>query len=654
MAIVKMNKFTLFAFEKEKKELLRSLQEFEGVQFIDLKPNLKNEEMSFFRLVASDKDILELEGQLSKIKFCLDYLKPYFERKGAFSVLKEGKKTITFKELENIAKEVDWNIIYQELKLRENRINNLNNEKTKIETDIENILPWENFDGDFGELDELKLTTYFLGTIPTSLKNKFLEEIKNSNEKFYFETINETSEELYVLIIGLKEQEDNINNILKTFGFSKINVKYNGNPNKTIVSLKEKLGNIDREKENIFNELRKFKEFEEQLQVVYEYYSNELFREKEEDKFLRSDNVIVIQGWNTISSNEVLEVIVKNISKNSYYLAFEDNVEEDVPIKLKNNNFVEPFESITEMYSLPQYTEIDPTPIMSIFYFIFFGMMLSDAGYGLIMIIGTLIALKLFKLDKGMKNFMKLFLYLGISTTIWGAIYGGWFGDASAQFVGKVAPYILSPSTQIMAVLGLAVVFGVIHIFVGLGMKAYVLLKKGKVLDAIYDVGLWYISLIGIFLMIAGIGGAVGKIMMIVGFVGLILTQGRDADTFVGKLGGGLYGLYGITGYIGDIVSYSRLLALGLATGFIANAFNLMINLIPAPVKYFVGPIIFVGGHLFNLGVNALGAYVHSSRLQYLEFFNKFYEGGGKVFTPFKSVSKFMVVTNEEININRK
>ena len=145
-------------------------------------------------------------------------------------------------------------------------------------------------------------------------------------------------------------------------------------------------------------------------------------------------------------------------------------------------------------------------------------------------------------------------------------------------------------------------------------------------------------------------GGSIGKIMVIVGFVGLVLTQGRDADTIGGKLGGGIYGLYGITGYIGDIVSYSRLLALGLATGFIANAFNLMINLIPTPVKYFVGPIIFIGGHLFNLGVNALGAYVHSSRLQYLEFFNKFYEGGGRKFTPFKSVSKFMNVSNEEID----
>ncbi|WP_242947051.1 hypothetical protein [Clostridium haemolyticum] len=140
--------------------------------------------------------------------------------------------------------------------------------------------------------------------------------MKNSNEKVYFEKINETSEELYILIIGLKEQEDNIKDMLKTFGFSKININYKGTPNKIIVSLKKKIVNIDKEKENIFSELKNFEEFEEQLQVVYEYYSNELCREKEEGKFLKSDNIVVIQGWNTISSNEVLEGIVKkNIKK---------------------------------------------------------------------------------------------------------------------------------------------------------------------------------------------------------------------------------------------------------------------------------------------------------------------------------------------------
>lgn len=593
---------------------------------------------------------MDLQEKISKIKFCLDYLKPYTDKKGALQALKEGTKTISFKELEDSVKTINWNKIYDELKSREDRVNELNNEETKIKTDIVSLEPWKNFDGKFQDLYDLKLTSYFLGTIPLALKNDLMESLEESKLQYYFEEINTTKDEMYILAMTLKEYEKDFSKILRTFGFSKISLSYSGNPVETIKELQGKVKSIYDEKDSIISELKKFNKCEEDLELVYEYYSNELCRENAKLNFLESNNIVVIQGWNTVSSNKTLETIVKKMSKNPYCLTFEEANDEEVPIKLKNNGFVEPFESITEMYSLPNYKEIDPTPVMAIFYFIFFGMMLSDAGYGLVMVVTTLLALKLFKLDKAMKNFMKLFLYLGISTVIWGAIYGGWFGDASSQFMHKVVPYLLSPSNQIMVVLGLAVVLGVIHIFVGLGMKAYILLKQGKVLDTIYDVGLWYISLIGIFLMLGKVGGSIGKIMVIVGFVGLVLTQGRDADTIGGKLGGGIYGLYGITGYIGDIVSYSRLLALGLATGFIANAFNLMINLIPAPVKYFVGPIIFIGGHLFNLGVNALGAYVHSSRLQYLEFFNKFYEGGGRKFTPFKSVSKFMNVSNEEID----
>ncbi|KEH97856.1 V-type ATP synthase subunit I [Clostridium massiliodielmoense] len=650
MAIVKMNKFTLFAFEKEKEELLKRLQEFEGVQFVDLKPQLENEELSFLKASVSNEKTLELEEKISKIKFCLDYLKPYIDKKGTLQALKEGAKTITFKKLEEASKKVNWSKIYDELKFKEEKVNELNNEETKIKNDIASLEPWKNFNCKFQDLYDLKLTSYFIGTIPLELKNDLIENLEESRLEYYFENINSTKDEMYVLVVTLKEYEKDFNEVLRTFGFSKISLSYSGNPIETIKLLKDKIKDIYTEKKIIVNELIQLNKYEEDLQLVYEYYSNELCREKAKLNFLESSNIVIIQGWNTAESSKTLEKIVKKMSKNPYYLTFEEANEEEVPIKLKNNGFVEPFESITEMYSLPNYKEIDPTPIMSIFYFIFFGMMLSDAGYGVVMVVTTLIALKFFKLDKAMKNFIKLFLYLGISTIMWGAIYGGWFGDASSQFMHKVVPYLLSPSNQIMVVLGLAVVLGIIHIFVGLGMKAYILLKQGKVLDTIYDVGLWYISLIGIFLMLGKVGGSTGKIMVIVGFVGLVLTQGRDADTIGGKLGGGIYGLYGITGYIGDIVSYSRLLALGLATGFIANAFNLMINLIPAPVKYFVGPIIFIVGHLFNLGVNALGAYVHSSRLQYLEFFNKFYEGGGKKFTPFKSVSKFMSVSNKQID----
>lgn len=653
MAIVKMNKFTLFAFENKKEALLEKLQRFEAVQFVDLQSKLENEELSFLKSAAEAKEILSRESDLSKIKFSLEFLKPYMDKEGGIQALKKGKKVITFDELEEQIKNIDWISIYEELREKEGKQNSLMNEKTKIESEIETLLPWSNFDCSFEELKKLKYTAYFLGTIPTNLKDSFAEEFEKEIEYSYLEFINQGKDETYLLAIVSKELEGQSSEILKKYGFSKASFNYHESPVNIIKDYEDRIKEIEQEKEKIVKSLKELKDYEEKLQLVYEYYFNKLDRAKASLNFIKTNNIVAIEGWNTISSNTELEEIVKEVVEENYYLEFEEAKEEDkVPILLKNNGLVEPFESITEMYSLPNYKEVDPTPVLSIFYFIFFGMMLSDAGYGIVMVIGTVLALKFFKLEKGTKNFMKLFLYLGISTVFWGAIYGGWFGDAPKAFLGKPAAYVLSPADDIMKVFALSVIFGIIHILVGLGMKAYVLIRDKKYLDAVFDVGLWYVSLIGIFMMFSPAFKDIGKIVMIIGFVGLVLTQGRDAKSIGGKIGGGIYGLYGITGYIGDIVSYSRLLALGLATGFIANAFNLMINLIPGAGRIIAGPIIFIGGHIFNLGVNALGAYVHTSRLQYLEFFNKFYEGGGKKFTPFKSANKFVNITNKKANAN--
>lgn len=656
MAIVKMNKFTLYAFEKEKEALVKNLQKFEGVEFVDLQSELEDEKMNFLESAANNTHVLTNEKQLSKIKFSLEYLEPYIPKETGLKALKKGKETISFEKLEEKVKNINWLSIYDILKEKENIQSSINNEKIKIESEIDILVPWKNFDGRFEDLKSLKMTSYFLGTIPSSLNESFVEEFEKENSNAYLEIINKGKDESYILVISLKKDEESILEVLKKFEFTKTTMTYDGNPKEIIKGYEERIKQIEIEKNEIVKQLKKFKSYEEELQLVYEYYSNKLERTKVNKNFIKTSNIVVIEGWTTLDSNKELENIIKNTAENEYYLEFtEPKDNEDVPILLKNNSFVEPFESVTRMYSLPNYREIDPTPIMSIFYVVFFGMMLSDAAYGIVLVIGTLFAIKKFPLEKGMKNFMKLFCYLGISTTVWGVIYGGWFGDAPKKFFNVQPKFLLSPSEEIMRVLALAVVLGVIHIFVGLGMKAYILIKEKKYLDTIFDVLLWYVSLVGIFMMVLeaigvlATGGSVGKILMIIGFVGLVLTQGRDAETIGGKIGGGIYGLYGITSYIGDIVSYSRLLALGLATGFIANAFNLMITLIPAgPARIIAGIIIFTIGHLFNLGINALGAYVHTSRLQYLEFFNKFYEGGGKPFTPFEATNKFVKVMESD------
>jgi V/A-type H+-transporting ATPase subunit I len=648
MAIVKMNKFNLYAFESQKEELLQNLQKFEGIQFKNLHEGLKEEDTSFLSIASNNDEIHQIENQLSKVKFSIDFLDKYIKKEKGLKALKEGKKTFTFEEVEDFMESSKWESIYGNLKSMDEKLNLLHNQETKLQGEVEALKSWVEFDSPFNDLKDLSLTSAFVGIMPTSLMETFQKEFSQKNDSAYLEVISQDKNDTYLFVVILKELEDTANEIFKEYAFSKVSFQYDKKPSDVIKSHKEEILKIEEDVNKILQAASVKNHEYEQLIIAYDHIENALNRAKVCENFGRSENIILLQGWNSIEENVELEEIVKTTLNSEYYLEFIEVSEEDtVPIKLKNNGLIEPFESITEMYSLPNYGEIDPTPILSVFYFIFFGMMLSDAGYGIIMVAGTFIALKILPLEKAQRNFAKLLFYLGISTTVWGALYGGWFGDAPKALFGiENVPYLLDPGTEINKILIISFAFGIVHIFVGLGIKAYILIRQNKIKDALYDVATWAITVIGALLMVLVPSSSIGKILLIFGLIALFLTQGRDAKSIGGKIGGGIFGVYNITGYFGDVVSYSRLMALGLATGFIASALNMIIKLIPAPFVYVVGPILFVALHAFNLAINALGSYVHTARLQYLEFFNKFYEGGGKKFTPFKSSNKYINMKN--------
>ena len=384
------------------------------------------------------------------------------------------------------------------------------------------------------------------------------------------------------------------------------------------------------------------------MELVYEYNNNKIMIQKEYNNFLKTETIVTIQGWNCIENNEELKSICEETIKDEYYLNFEDVKEEEidnVPIKLKNGALGKAFEQITEMYSFPKYNELDPTPFLVPFYLIFFGMMVADVGYGLIVLIASMLALKALNLDEDKRNFAKFFFFLSIPTIAFGLMYGSFFGDL-IKFKG-----LIDPARDVNTVLILSLVLGIIQIFVGLGLKAYTLIKLGKPLDAFYDVGSWVITLVSIGVMALGpmfglpkIVTTIAMVTMIFGMIVIVLTGGRSEESKGARIGQGIYSLYGITGYIGDLVSYTRLMALGLAGGSIAGALNLLIGQMPGIAAIVIGPILFILAHTFNLLLSLLGAYVHTARLQYVEYFSKFYEGGGKPFTPFKTSDKYVKI----------
>ena len=327
-----------------------------------------------------------------------------------------------------------------------------------------------------------------------------------------------------------------------------------------------------------------------------------------------------------------------------------------------------------ESYGLPHKGELDPTTIMSFFYIFFFGMMLSDAAYGAIVsIVCGILVWKFPRMSDSMKKSLKLFFYCGLSTLVWGILFGGYFGNivdiVSEKFFGTavtVPALWFIPLNDPMKLLVFSLLFGVIHLFVGLGIKGYLCLRDGKAMDFFCDVVLWFLLLVGLIFMLLpsdifasiaqtnivfpGWLNTAAKVLAVIGASGIVLMSGRENKNPALRIALGAYDLYNITGWLSDALSYSRLLALGLATGVIASVINQMGSMLPnnvVGVIFFI--VIFIVGHALNLAINLLGAYVHTNRLQFVEFFGKFYEGGGRPFAPFKENTKYADVKEETI-----
>ena len=644
MAIVKMNKFTLLTFESKKEELLRRLQGFSNVEFINLQDeNLleANEVLQSLSKDEVDSNIAKYEEDLSKAKTTLDFLTSYMPKKSGLKALEDDKEYLTIDELEKAVKNINWHEIYSKVKEKEDELHSLESKITKLEGEIEVLTPWQALDISFEALNELETVSSFVGSISKQYEEQLAETLGTE----YVEIISRGNNDTNILVVSLNERRDEVLNILRGFGFSSFKSELNEVPKVAITNYAHEIEELKSKTFFVKEEVASFEEDYKKMKLVYDYLMNAVLRYKASNNFLRTTNTVTIQGWCEVEKNDELQKICKEVLNDEYYISFEEVKEEEVevvPVKLKNGLLSKTFESVTEMYSLPKYNELDPTPLLVPFYLIFFGMMVADVGYGLTMFAVAFCAIKFLKLDKKNQDFARFFLYLSIPTTIIGLIYGSFFGDAV-----KI-PGLISPTEDVNTLLVASLVFGVVQIFFGLGIKAYALIKSGKPKDALYDSGSWLITLISIGLlagsMMLGWSPIIKYISiagMAVGMIIIVLTGGRAEKTKGAQIGQGLYALYGITGYIGDLVSYTRLMALGLAGGCIASALNLLMQSLTGFWVILI-PVVFILAHVFNLLLSLLGAYVHTARLQYVEYFSKFYEGGGKAFTPFKASEKYM------------
>ena len=661
MAKIKLVRFELAAILEESRRLIDFLQRAGTTELSTVEAE---EGLSSYHTGSICQSF---EKKSEKAEKCAAVLEKYCEMKKPFLSSFSSAAPIGFQEYRSVCDEADEiMLVCDKIDALTEKIAFENGEIVRRQTLIDYYKPWEKLDIPMSCV-RTQSSNVFIGYFKEELsKDDVIKMIASSAPEadgVDCEIIAAEKSQTCVVVFCFHGDAPAVEAALRENGFVKPD-----NPAKSLVSvaIKKCEDEIKAAKDKIEGyslEISSYASFYDKIRLLSDYYSVQAEKYHAVEKAATSERAIFIDGYVPERDSEQLKFEIERRFTAQMEIFEPDYENDDVPVLIENKPFAAGVESISNMYSPPSNDDIDPNPVMSVFYYALFGLMLSDAGYGLLMIAAALFGKFKLKLTGAKAKTASFAFWCGVSTTIWGVLFGGFFGDliptVCTHFLGmEKGPDLalwFTPVENSMKLLMFSFAFGLAHLYAGLAIRFYMLAKKRQWLAAFCDVVPVMIFVAGFAAfgasMLTTVSPAVksaGTKLLLIGAILIVLTAGRSAKNIFGKLGGGLYGLYNTTtGYLGDILSYSRLLALSLVTGVIGNVVNMLAAMF-GNVILFV--LVFLVGHAVNISVNLIGTYVHTSRLQYVEFFSKFYEGGGRIFTPFKLNLKHFKIKEDTIN----
>jgi V/A-type H+-transporting ATPase subunit I len=657
----RMKKLSIITLDKYADSAVSSLHEASIVQIQDISERIQQD--AEWKQILKPSHATPFTGRVSSLLMkttgTIDFLHSVRRREKGILKMVMGlvnpapieKTQVDEIDVEELINKVESVLTEVESKTKplEEKLNELDTEKAHLENAHKVAENLTNFDVDLGDLSETEHVSVIVGKISDTFYSEFKEAIKSITDEIEVFDAKSTEKEFKILIVITRKQfGDEVTSVLRKLEFERFEFPgVTGSPSEIIANAESRTEEIEKEKKSVLSDLADISaEWKPQLLVLKEQLEIEKQRSEIYSSFGETQNTVMLEGWvPEKKQDKALEIIESSTEGHSVVDIKDPDVEKDnIPTHLDNPHFAKPYETFVHMYSTPTYREFDPTILMAIIFPFFFGFCLTDAGYGIIdALIGVVLYLGMGKKSKFMSSFGLVLIACGVWAFILGMLTNGFIGDLFPRWVLGGAPLpttiaLIDAFKHPEIILIIALIVGAIHLNMGLIIGAYNNFARGEKKEALGAQIVWIILEIGIVL--AAVGYLFGGSMMLAIPGGLVAVAAVGLMIYIN----GAFGIMDLTGFLGNLLSYARLLALALSTGGIAMTVNILTGLVGDMIPFIgiiIAPLIFIGGHIANLAFQSLGAFINALRLHYVEYFAQFYIGGSQKFRAFRTKRKY-------------